>query len=388
MAYEVVNTVDVAESFGRKLVKYSNQGPLYKANQYVDVLVDEVWKTGKVLERQEDKYLISLDYEDKCDVYSKNLVSSFRSYTQCVSPKIMNIIMYHQTIRNGGVVPIGFPQVVSIGSWYTMEDLADFAIKTAMRFSVVTSRPESKNIFAMKFLDPTTLKCGLCKKCDGCPLPKDKTEIILMKDFCIGVEWQDMYFREEITQHESVEEVSKINFKKPIDISSCFDSFMNKETLDSKCEKCSHEKVSMQVDIWRVPDILILSLKRFAYQQGVFDKIDQPVSIPFYAFDISQWVKGVEISGGLTLSTSVLQNAYDLYAIILHSGGFAGGHYTTLVKVNNDDDSIWVLFDDASLYVVKEDPDNLMVAQNAYMLFYRRRKFSSSNVINLTYNFA
>ena len=388
LAYEIVNSVDVAESFGRKLVRYNSQGPVFQANQHVDVLVKEVWKTGKVVEIQGDRYLISLDYEYKRDLYNRESVASFRSHTECTSPKIMNILMYHHTIRNGGVVSIGFPQVVSIGSWYDMEELTEIATKVAMRFSVVAQKPENKELFALKILDSATLKCGLCKKCNGCSLPKDKTEINTMKDFCIGVEWQDMYFREEITQHESVAEISKINFKKPIDISSCFDSFMNKETLDSKCEKCSHEKISMQVDIWRVPDILILSLKRFAYQQGVFDKIDQPVSIPFYAFDISQWVKGVEISGGLTLSTSVLQNAYDLYAIILHSGGIAGGHYTTLIKVSKNDDNMWVLFDDASLYVVKEDPDNLMVAQNAYMLFYRRRKFSSSNVINLTYNFA
>ena len=144
----------------------------------------------------------------------------------------------------------------------------------------------------------------------------------------------------------------------------------------------------MQVDIWRVPDILILSLKRFAFQCGLFEKISQPVTIPFYAFDISEWVKGVEISKGMTLSNTVLQNAYDLYAIILHSGSFGGGHYTTLIKVKKEDDSLWMLVDDSNLYIHKEDPDNLSNSQNSYILFYRRRKFSSSNVINLTQNFA
>ena len=112
------------------------------------------------------------------------------------------------------------------------------------------------------------------------------------------------------------------------------------------------------------------------------------LTFPFYAFDISQWVKGVEISGGMTLSTTALQNAYDLYAIILHSGSFNGGHYTALIKVRKEHDSMWILIDDSNLYLIKEDPDNITIAQNAYILLYRRRKFSSSNVINLTYNFA
>jgi ubiquitin carboxyl-terminal hydrolase 4/11/15 len=233
-----------------------------------------------------------------------------------------------------------------------------------------------------------TMKCGLCKKCDGCLLPKNKTELRSFTGLCIGVEWKENYFKNEIIQHESVKEVQLKDFRKPIDISKCFDAFMNKEKLDSKCEKCGINEIYMQVDIWRVPDILILSLKRFAFQHGILDKIDQAVSVPFYAFDISQWVNGIEISGGMTLSTTVFQNAYDLYAIILHSGGLSAGHYTTLLKVLKDNDSMWILMDDGNIYAMNEDPDTLEVARNAYMLFYRRRKFSSSNVINLTYNFA
>jgi ubiquitin C-terminal hydrolase len=99
-------------------------------------------------------------------------------------------------------------------------------------------------------------------------------------------------------------------------------------------------------------------------------------------------VKGVEISGGMTLSTTIFQNAYDLYAIILHSGGLSAGHYTTLLKVLKDNENMWTLVDDVNIYAMNEDPDTLEVSKNAYMLFYRRRKFSSSNVINLTYNFA
>lgn len=387
-AYEVLNTIEAAESYGKKLLKYHNQGPYYRSGQHVDVKMNEEWKTGKVVEILGESYMVSMDYEDKTQIFHSDTIAPFRIHTIVSSQKILIVLMYHQTLRNETIIPIGFPQLVSIGSWYTYADLYELSVKTAMRFSVLQQKPDAKEMFILKILDIATLKCGICKACEGCPFPNDKTELKNIENFCIGVEWKEAYFKEDIIQHDSVNEAKKINFRKPIDISSCFDAFMNKEKLESTCEKCKENKMSIQVDIWRVPDILILNFKRFAFEQGIFDKIDQPISIPFYAFDISQWVKGVEISGGLTLSTTALQNAYDLYAIILHSGGIAGGHYTSLIKIQKGDENMWVIFDDAFLYLVKEDPDNLMVAQNAYMLFYRRRKFSSSNVINLTYNFA
>lgn len=387
--YETINTIEEAEAYGKKLVKYTNQDNLFKVSQHVDVMDSkDVWKSGKIIEAQNHNYVIDLDYEEKTGVYTLPSLAPFRTHTRCELPKIINYTIYHQTQRNNNPEPIGFPQIISIGSWYTYADLYSLSHSAASKLCKTQALNKDQDFFKIRLLEMLNLKCGTWRSFEGCPMPKDKIELKSAENFFIGVEWEEKYFNEEIQIHPNVHEVSKINFKKPIDISNCFDSFMNKEKIESKCEKCGVNELCMQVDIWRVPDILIVSLKRFAFQHGVFDKIDQPVSIPFYAFDISQWVKGVEISGGLTLSTTTLQNAYDLYSIILHSGSLGGGHYTTLVKIRKDDDSMWALFDDMNLYMVKEDPDNLLVAKNAYMLFYRRRKFSSSNVINLTYNFA
>ena len=387
-AYETIVTIAEAEAQGKKVVKYIKQGPFYGVSQHVDVLTsNDTWKSGKIIEIQGQNYEISLDYEETTEIYELTKLAPFRAHTNIEATNINTFVIYHQAIRNKKVITLGFPQIVSIGSWYTHSDLYDLAYEISMGLCAARDLPENTNVFSIKVLDTNTLRCGLCKKCDGCNMIKTKNELKSLEGICLGVEWQESFFRQDIIFHESVKEIADKKIKTPIDISNCFDAYMNKEKIDSKCEKCGHKESSTQIDIWRVPDILILSLKRFAFQKGIFDKIDQPISLPFYAFDISQWVKGVETSGGLTLNTTSLQNAYDLYAIILHSGGITSGHYTALIKINTDDDSMWILFDDSSLYLLKEDPDNINITQNAYMLFYKRRKFSSSNIINLTSNF-
>ncbi|OMJ92479.1 hypothetical protein SteCoe_4713 [Stentor coeruleus] len=390
-AYEIIMTIEETEGFGKKLQKYPGNVDPYMVHNHVDVMTEkDVWKSGKILEAQGENFLVELDYEDKRDLYTKDFIVPFRTYTTYDNPRIIHIVIYHQIVRNNKVEALGFPRIIPIGSWYTYSDLHKLISAAMNKFHIVPQvKGEIKELFSLKVLDIYSLKCGICKKCEGCLLPQDKSELKTFEGLCIGVEWTENTFKEKASSiHQSVKEINKDDYKKPIDISQCFDAFINKEKLDTKCEKCSHTELLMKVNIWRVPDILILSLKRFAFQHGILDKIDNNVIIPFYAFDISKWVKGVEISGGMTLSTTILQNAYDLYAIILHSGGTGAGHYTTLLKILKDNHNMWILVDDANIYAMKEDPDTPEVTKNAYMLFYRRRKFSSSNVINLTYNFA
>ena len=158
--------------------------------------------------------------------------------------------------------------------------------------------------------------------------------------------------------------------------------FTKEEKLDMTCEKCKDKSMKMKMEIWRAPDILILSLKRFTYSNGVVEKIQNLVNYPFFGFEISQYVKSIENNSKSTMSTSAVYNSYDLYAVVLHSGSIHGGHYTTLVKIQNS----WILFDDDSTLELKESPENSTLVSDSYLLFYRRRRFSSSNVINLTYN--
>jgi ubiquitin C-terminal hydrolase len=39
------------------------------------------------------------------------------------------------------------------------------------------------------------------------------------------------------------------------------------------------------MDIWRLPEIMIIHLKRFHYEAGHAEKIDDLIEFPIYAFD-------------------------------------------------------------------------------------------------------
>lgn len=46
----------------------------------------------------------------------------------------------------------------------------------------------------------------------------------------------------------------------------------------------------MTTDLWKLPDILIVTLKRFTVEGGQIDKINELVTFPLTAFNVSDWV--------------------------------------------------------------------------------------------------
>jgi ubiquitin carboxyl-terminal hydrolase 4/11/15 len=383
--FEVITTLEESESLGKKWAPYGNSLSSFKEGDHVDVHLNKEWKTGKIKVVQEKSFVVDLDYEDKVDIFTSVDLAHFRAHTVFENPKILHIHIYHQMSRNGKVECMGFPNIISIGNWYTYKDLTAHVKEIIEPFRLKKTEPCE---YSLRLIENMTFKCAICKKCDGCLMPDDKNNLLTMEANSVAVLWDDGGFYQELSVHQSVANVEEKTKKQPIDISECFNSFTNVEKVDLECEKCKHKVHKTLVDIWRVPDILILCLVRFAYHNGSLDKIDQAVNFPFYALDISQWVKSVETSGGMTLSTTSLQNAYDLYSVIQHSGSIEAGHYTTLIKVANQEDSMWVSLDDGTATVIKEDPESASMMQNAYMLFYKRRKLSSSSVINLIGNCA
>lgn len=72
---------------------------------------------------------------------------------------------------------------------------------------------------------------------------------------------------------------------------------------------------------------------------------------------------------------------YDLYGVVSHGGERCGGNYAACVK-SEAGNGIWVKCDDCSL---KCCADKDVVANDAYMLLYRRTTLSSSNLIHLNF---
>ena len=147
-----------------------------------------------------------------------------------------------------------------------------------------------------------------------------------------------------------------------------FENFFEKEELvkDNQylCEKCN-KKVDAEkyFEIKQLPKILICALNRFEYdyKKGIKKKINTPVSIPDKITHIGNF-DNIE---------------YNLYGIIVHSGGAMGGHYYSLIK--NFEDEKWLKFDDRVVYEIPNiDEFKKIVSGNennlndstAYILLY------------------
>ncbi|CAF1196465.1 unnamed protein product [Adineta steineri] len=150
----------------------------------------------------------------------------------------------------------------------------------------------------------------------------------------------------------------------------CFKYFTTKETLSDNdqwyCPKCKQLKnASKKIDLWLLPKILIVQLKRFNYTRHYRDKIDLFIDCPIYDLDLSNFV----------LNPAEKANAkYDLIAVSNHMGGLGGGHYTAHAK--NTHDQKWHTFDDSCVTDIDE---NNVISKSAYVLIYQQQQQQSQS---------
>ncbi|XP_056001735.1 ubiquitin carboxyl-terminal hydrolase 15-like [Ostrea edulis] len=166
---------------------------------------------------------------------------------------------------------------------------------------------------------------------------------------------------EEFEQHESMKVKSRK--KQIIQLDDCLDLFTKTEQLGENdlwyCPNCKlHQPATKKFDLWNLPEILIIHLKRFSYNRFYRDKIDTIVEFPIRGLNLKKYV--IDPCHGPVL--------YDLIAVSNHYGGLGGGHYTAYAK--NKDDGNWYYFDDSSVSSSSEDD---VVSKAAYLLVYQRQ---------------
>ncbi|KAI8974530.1 cysteine proteinase [Trametes punicea] len=168
-----------------------------------------------------------------------------------------------------------------------------------------------------------------------------------------------------------------------ITLQDCLDEFTKEEQLGEDdlwyCPRCKkHQQATKRFDLWKVPDVLVVHLKRFSNSRMLRDKIDTFVDFPIEGLDLTEMV-GERIVGKRLAAQGVDVQAlgigdleeplvYDLFAVDEHMGGLGGGHYRAYAF--NHVTGKWYHFDDS--YVTPSRPEAAVNA-NAYLLFYRRR---------------
>uniref|UniRef100_A0A8B9PG58 Ubiquitin carboxyl-terminal hydrolase n=1 Tax=Apteryx owenii TaxID=8824 RepID=A0A8B9PG58_APTOW len=151
--------------------------------------------------------------------------------------------------------------------------------------------------------------------------------------------------------------------KAVVALRDCIELFTTMETLGEHdpwyCPNCKkHQQATKKFDLWSLPKILVVHLKRFSYSRYWRDKLDTVVEFPIRGLNMSEFVCDPRAGSYV----------YDLIAVSNHYGAMGVGHYTAYAKNKVNDK--WYYFDDSSVSVASEDQ---IVTKAAYVLFYQRR---------------
>ncbi|XP_038867285.1 ubiquitin carboxyl-terminal hydrolase 4 [Salvelinus fontinalis] len=201
------------------------------------------------------------------------------------------------------------------------------------------------------------------------PLPCDGNILKLNTHSTVAIDWDsdskklcyDDQEAEAYEKHESMLQAPKK--KATVALRECIELFTTMETLGEHdpwyCPTCKkHQQATKKFDLWSLPRILVVHLKRFSYNRCWRDKLDTVVDFPVRDLNMSEFVCDPKAG----------PYVYDLIAISNHYGGMGGGHYTAYGK--NKADGKWHYFDDSSVSAASEDQ---IVTKAAYVLFYQRR---------------
>lgn len=138
----------------------------------------------------------------------------------------------------------------------------------------------------------------------------------------------------------------------------CLKLYTNDEPLDDKIvindETKEKEHAVKNISFWSLPDILIITLKRFTNSNRKNQKL---IDFEVNDFDLSDLVVGYDKNSYV----------YDLFGVCNHFGGTSGGHYTSFVKTSNGS---WYHFNDT---IVKKVREETIKTPNAYCFFYRKK---------------
>ncbi|XP_035252166.1 ubiquitin carboxyl-terminal hydrolase 8-like isoform X1 [Anguilla anguilla] len=143
-------------------------------------------------------------------------------------------------------------------------------------------------------------------------------------------------------------------------LQDCLKLFSKEEKLtDNNRVFCRHCKAlrdsAKKLEIWKVPPILLVHLKRFSYEGRWKQKLQTSVDFPLDNLDLGQYVIGPKHS----------LKRYHLYAVSNHYGGLDGGHYTAYCR--NAAKQRWFKFDD---HEVTDIPAASVKSSAAYIFFY------------------
>lgn len=142
-------------------------------------------------------------------------------------------------------------------------------------------------------------------------------------------------------------------------LESCLRLYLKSERISGwRCPKCKDlREAEKRTELCKLPEILVIHLKRFHYIEILSRKRTSFVKFPISDLNMLQFA--------LPNTNNSKNYSYNLYAISNHYGTMEGGHYTAFCK--SPMFKRWYKFDDHE--VVEIEPSEVRTSA-AYILFY------------------
>ena len=399
----------------KKVNIFSYQLKNIKTTNKFEELKSKIKSTNYSNNGETNKNMLNiLSFNDKLTYYPDEIINynvNSKNKSQIITEFLIPIIHHKRAIENGNasifldyyyILSIGFPQEYLIlnntnNNILSTKDLYDYIYNLNTLYMTHPNKKTDNfwwnidpnanvNIkkcypFVLRFIKRNKkyinkfhcAKCQWYNFCPGCIVyPDDKSFLNIKSDFIILVDWCNSFLSEEIENcnfisneisdekiKECLESMTSINDDKNYQsIKDCFDLFFAKELLDDplSCRNCGGpQNFTKNYEINKLPYVLILSLKRFKYNENSNFKLRQLITYPLYDLEIKN-------------------KKYDLFGVVNHYGGINSGHYTSIIKYEDK----WVMCDDNRISQIAE---NKVMNSSAYILFY----ISKDSIYNNSY---
>ena len=171
---------------------------------------------------------------------------------------------------------------------------------------------------------------------------------------------EEEYFKKNNLEKNDKEK----NEKKNMNLYELLNNFNQIEKLSKNnewlCPKCKmNQLANKKIELYSISEIIIIHLKRFRNNK----KIETYIDFPIDNLDLTPY-----------LPNKNEKYIYDLFAVANHVGGLHGGHYFAYCK--NYIENEWYEFNDSNVDKIDK---NKIVTENAYVLFYSRKRENKIN---------
>jgi ubiquitin carboxyl-terminal hydrolase 8 len=162
-----------------------------------------------------------------------------------------------------------------------------------------------------------------------------------------------------------------------VTLAQCLDAFTKDEILEKAdawhCPRCKKpRRATKKLTISRLPQILLIHLKRFSFKGPFTDKIETLVQFPTTNLDLTNYMPPPVPPGTAPRGTPVGPFVYDLYGATHHFGSLTGGHYTATIRTQGEHGQPqWMYCDDSR--ITKSD-ERQIHSPSSYILWWNRKE--------------